>query len=106
MTVTRTIVYRGKPPWHTALAQFLEEEGVSVQWSPPAEEEGRGLGADVHQVVVSIVSTGTVAAITAAVRRFRKFGPRDKGKVEVEGEPPGEEDDQDQDDSEDGSAET
>jgi hypothetical protein len=86
--------------------QFLKEEGVSVEWSPPAVEEGRGLGADVNQVVVRLVSTGMAAAIAAAVRRFRKFGSRDKGKVEVEGEPPGEEDDQDQDDSEDGSAET
>jgi hypothetical protein len=103
MDVTRTIVYRGKRPWHTVLVQFLKAEGVSVAWSPPAEEEERGLGADVHEVVVSLVSTGTAAAIAAAVRRFRNYGPRDKGKVEVEGEPPGEEDDQDQDDGKGGS---
>jgi hypothetical protein len=93
MIETRTIIYRGKPPWHTALVQFLEEEGVGVEWSPPAEEEPRGIGADVHQVVVSLVSTGTAAAIAAAIRKFRNYGPRDKGKVEVEGDPPGEEDD-------------
>jgi hypothetical protein len=85
--VTRTITYRGKPPWHTALVQFLKEEGVRVEWSPPAEPEERGIGADVNDVVVSLVSTGTVAAIGYAVRRFRNFGPRSKGKVEIEGEP-------------------
>jgi hypothetical protein len=87
MDVTRTVTYRGKPPWHTALVQFLEEEGVRVEWSPPDGEEPRGLGADVTQVVVNIVSTGTIAAMAAAVYRFRNFRPRDKGKVEVEGEP-------------------
>jgi hypothetical protein len=39
-------------------------------------------------VVVSLVATGTAAAIAAAVRRFRNYGPRSKGKVEVEGEQP------------------
>ena len=88
MDVTRTITYHGKPPWHTALVQFLEEEGVRVEWSPPVEEEPRGLGADVNDVIVSLVATGTAAAIAAAVRRFRNYGPRSKGKVEVEGELP------------------
>ena len=43
--VTRTITYCGKPPWQTALVQFLKEEGVRVEWSPPAEPEERGIGA-------------------------------------------------------------
>ena len=85
--VTRTIIYRGKPPWHTALVQFLKEEGVLVEWSPPTEPEERGIGADVNDVVVYLVCTGTAAAIRYAVRKFRNFGPRSKGKVEVEGEP-------------------
>lgn len=85
--VTRTITYRGKPPWHTALVQFLEEEGVRVEWSPPSVEEPRGIGADVNQVVVNLISTGTVAAIALAVRKFRNYGPQSKGKVDVEGEP-------------------
>jgi hypothetical protein len=93
--VTRKIVYRGQPPWHTALVQFLEKEGVRVEWSPPTQEEPRGLGADAHQIVVSLTTMGTWAAIAAAVKRFRNYGPKDKGKVEVEGEPPGEEDDPD-----------
>ena len=85
--VTRTITYRGKPPWHTALVQFLKEEGVRVEWTPPAEPEERGIGGDVNDVVVSLVSVGTAEAIRYAVRKFRNFGPRSKGKVEVEGEP-------------------
>jgi hypothetical protein len=86
--VTRTITYRGNPPWHTALVQFLEKEGVRVEWSPPAEAEERGIfGADANEVVVSLISTGTAAAIAYAVHRFRNYGPRSKGKVEIEGEP-------------------
>jgi hypothetical protein len=85
--VTRTITYRGKPPWHTALVQFLKEEGVQVEWSPPAEPEERGIGADANDVVVSLTATGAVATIRYAVQRFRNYGPRSKGKVEVEGEP-------------------
>jgi hypothetical protein len=85
--ITRTIAYRGKPLWHTALVQFLKEEGVQVEWSPPAEPEERGIGADVNDVVVSLVSVGTVAAIRYAVQRFRNYGPRSKGEVEVEDEP-------------------
>jgi hypothetical protein len=90
--VTRTITYRGTPPWHTALVQFLENEGVRVEWTPPADEEPRGIGADVNQVVVNLISTGTVTAIAVAVRKFRNYGPRSKGKVEVEGELPDEDD--------------
>jgi hypothetical protein len=88
MDVTRTITYRGKPPWHTALVQFLEEAGVRVEWSPPAEQEPRGLGADVNGVIVGLVVTGSAAAIAAAVRKFRSYGPRSKGRVKVEGEQP------------------
>ena len=89
--VTRTITYRGNPPWHTALVQFLKEEGVRVEWTtPPTVTEERGIGADVVQVVVNLYSTGTAAAIADAVQRFRNYGPRSKGKVEVKGEPPDE----------------
>lgn len=41
---------------------------------PP--DERRGLGADVNDVVTSLVSTGTVVAMTAAVDKFRqRFRP-------------------------------
>jgi hypothetical protein len=85
--VTRTITYRGEAPWCWALAYFLDQEGVQVEWSPPDGEEHRGLGADAQQVAVSLVTTGTITAIRVAVRKFRNYGPRSKGKVEVEGEP-------------------
>jgi hypothetical protein len=66
------------------LAQFLRDEGVHVDWSPPSGVEHRGLGADATQVVINLVSTGPIAAIGAAVKRFRALVPH--GKVEVEGE--------------------
>jgi hypothetical protein len=85
--VTGTITYRGKPPWHTALVQFLKEEGVQVEWSPPVEPSERWITADVNDLVVSLVATGTAAGIGYAIKRFLNYGPRSKGKVEVEGEP-------------------
>ena len=58
MDVTRNITYRGEPPWHRALVQFLEEEGARVEWSPSAEEEQRGLGVqDRPHVSTNVVST-------------------------------------------------
>jgi len=36
-------------------------------------------------VIVSLVSTGSAAAIALAIRRFLNYGPLSKGKVEVEG---------------------
>jgi hypothetical protein len=83
MDVTRTITYHGSAARAGALVQMLEQEGVRVEWSPPREE--RGLGADVNEVAVYLVSTGTLAGIVAAVRKFRKWAPR--CKVKVEGEP-------------------
>lgn len=86
--VTRTIRFHSGPeagaPLAGMLVQFLEEEGVRVEWSRPDEEQ-RGLGADVTQVVVNLVSTGTGAAIALAVKRFRERAPQ--AKVDVEGEP-------------------
>jgi hypothetical protein len=82
MDVTRTITYRGGAARVSALVQMLEQEGVRVEWSPHREE--RGLGADVNEVIVSLVSTDSAVAIAAAVKKFRKWAPR--AKVEVEGE--------------------
>jgi hypothetical protein len=88
--VTRTIRYHAGPdagaPLAGTLAQFLRDEGVHVDWTPPSGVQHRGLGADATQVVINLVSTGTVA-IGAAVERFRALVPR--GKVEIEGEPDG-----------------
>lgn len=80
--VTRTITYHGDAARCGALVQMLEQEGVTVQWTPP--QERRGLGADINEVVVSLVSSGTLLAITAGVRKFRERFPRHK--IEVDGE--------------------
>jgi hypothetical protein len=50
-----------------------------------AAVDASSLGADVNEVIVSLVSTGSGVAIAAAVKSFRKWAPR--CKVEVEGEP-------------------
>lgn len=69
---------------------LLKDEGVQVDWSPPAaRDEDRGLAADATQVVIDVVSTGTVAAIAKAARRFRKYCERlpHDARIEVDGEP-------------------
>lgn len=86
MDVTRTIVYRGGAARVAMLAQMLRSEGVQVEYTPP--EEQRGIGGDLNEVVVNLVSTGTVVAIGAAVKKFRERVPR--AKVKVEGEDAGE----------------
>lgn len=63
------------------LVQMLEQEGVAVEWSRPHEE--RGLSADLNEVIVNLVSTGSAVAIAAAVKNFRNRVPR--AKVDVEG---------------------
>jgi hypothetical protein len=82
MDVTRVVRYQGDAARVSALVQMLEQEGVSVKWTPPHEQ--RGLGADLNEVAVNLVSTGTAVAIGAAVHRFLKRFP--KAKVEVEGD--------------------
>jgi hypothetical protein len=83
--VTRKITYQGSAARASALVQMLEREGVRVEWMPLREE--RSFGADANAVLVNLISTGTIVAIAAGVRRFRKWAPR--CKVEVEGERPG-----------------
>jgi len=82
MDVTRTIKYQGNTARVGALAHMFEQQGVRVGWTPPREQ--RGLGADVNEVIVNLVSTGSVVAITAAGKRFRERFPHHK--VDVEGE--------------------
>jgi hypothetical protein len=82
--VTRKITHQGSPARVGALVQMLEAEGVRVDWSPPHEE--RGLGTDINGVIVNLVSTGTVVAIAAAVKKFREWAPRCRVEVEDEDE--------------------
>jgi hypothetical protein len=83
--VTRKITYHGDTARVGALVQMLEQQGVQVDWTPP--QEHRGLGADVNEVIVNLVSTGSVVAIAAAVKQFRARFPRHKIEVEGEAEP-------------------
>jgi hypothetical protein len=85
MDVTRKITfYCEHPAPSSALVQFLEEQGVRVEWTRP--EEDRSLGGDVNEVVVQIVATGGVVAIAAGVKKFRDMFRHARYGVEVEGE--------------------
>lgn len=61
---------------------MLHEEGVGVESTPPREY--RSLGPDLNELAVSLTTTGTLAAIGLAVKKFRDWAPR--AKVEIEGE--------------------
>ena len=60
------------------LAQMLKDGGAAVEWERPREE--RGLGEMAQEVVVSLVASGTLAGIKAAVERFRQ---RTEGRFDV-----------------------
>jgi len=79
MDVMQTIRYQGGSARLSMLVQMLEQEGVAVEWSRPYEE--RGLSADLNEVIVNPVSTGSAVAIAAAVKNFRNRVPR--AKVDV-----------------------
>jgi hypothetical protein len=80
--VTRRIRYRGSAARAGALVQALEYEGVRVDWVPPQEK--RGLGADVTDVVLSIVASGAYDAIKTAVMKMREWMPR--AEIVIEGD--------------------
>lgn len=70
----------------SALVQMLREQGVHVDWTPPREQ--RDLAGMAEEVAVNLVSTGTLVAIGAAVKRFRQRFPKIKLKVEGEDDGP------------------
>ena len=67
---TRRVTYRGNPAFASMLVQMLEVEGATVEWERPTEQ--RGMGEMAQEVIVQLVATGGVAAIAAAVAKFRK----------------------------------
>jgi hypothetical protein len=67
---TRRVTYRGDPADASLLAEMLKREGVTVEWEPPHEQ--RGLAEIGQGVIVAIAARGTLAAIEAAVDKFRK----------------------------------
>lgn len=78
---TKTITYRGGPGEAHILVRMLRAEGVQVDWEPP--EERRDLGGALQDYVVELLATGTVAAISYAIGKFRE---RARGTVQVEDE--------------------
>jgi hypothetical protein len=60
------------------LVQMLEVEGATVEWERPDEQ--RGMGEMAQEAIVQMVATGGVAAIAAAVAKFRKHL---QGRAEV-----------------------
>lgn len=79
--VAVTIRYEGAPAGASMLVQMLQQAGVDVEWTPPAEE--RGLDPEASEVVVNLASTGSAVAIAAAVRKFRNRVRR--ARVDVQG---------------------
>jgi hypothetical protein len=82
-TETTTLTYEGPPAQVSALAQFLREEGLTVDYEAP--EEGRDLTTLTGDIVVGVVVSGTSAALLAGIRkatkRLRSWFPN----VKVEG---------------------
>jgi hypothetical protein len=79
---TVRLTYRGGVRGVSMLAQMLEEQGVSVQYTPPRETRDMTKAAAI--VVVVLSATGNIHDIAAAVQRFRqKFG----SDAQIEGLP-------------------
>jgi hypothetical protein len=51
----------------------LERQGLDVEWTPPQEERGIGVG---EIVVVALIVRGTEMALEAAVAEIRKRWPK------------------------------
>ena len=81
--VTRSIQYTGDPARAGMLVQMLQDEGVSVEWTPPHER--RGPGQDAVDVIVQMTAAGGIYAINAAVTKFRARVKH--AQADVEGEP-------------------
>lgn len=79
---TVRLTYQGSAPFVGALAQMLEEEGVSAQYTPPVEIRDMTGALAIVAVVLSV--TGNIHDIAAAVQKFRqKFGAH----AQIEGLP-------------------
>jgi hypothetical protein len=79
---TVRLTYRGGVRGVSMLAQMLEEQGVSVRYTPPRETRDMTEAAAI--VVVVLSATGNIHDIAAAVQMFmQKFGSR----AQIEGLP-------------------
>ena len=77
----KRITYRGGAREANILVSMLRAEGVRVQWEPP--EERRDVVGALQDYVVELLATGTVAAVSYAVGKFRE---RARGTVQIEDE--------------------
>src|SRR3712207_6593631 len=85
MSETRRVTYRGPARSAGILAQFLEEEGVEVSYTPPMEH--KGFPEIAETVVVSILCSGAYDVIKAGLKKFRDsaFGRDAEAEIEDEG---------------------
>lgn len=78
------IVHHGSARTGAALVEALEQEGLTVKWEPPVTF--RGIGTDVHEIVVQVVAAGAAMGMTAAVRtavaRFKQRFPGSDAEVD------------------------
>jgi hypothetical protein len=81
--VTRRITYTGDAARVSMLAQMLEDEGVTVDYRPPAES--RSFATALQEIVVQMVATGTALAIKDGVGRF--LNRTEHIRLEIDGEP-------------------
>jgi len=72
------LVYEGPGTLVGVLVQMLEQEGLTASYEAPMEQ--RGVGADLHTVILTITGAATTAALNAgtkaAIARFRERFPR------------------------------
>lgn len=81
MDTTTRLTYIGPAPYAGALAQELEEHGVSAEYDPPFERKDLSTALDAVTVLFAV--TGPIGGIVAGVRAFKA---RHRG-AEVEGLP-------------------
>ncbi|MCV7213691.1 hypothetical protein H7J51_00125 [Mycobacterium crocinum] len=80
MEITR-LTYVGPPAHVSALAEELENQGLTVRYRPPGET--RDLATALAAVSVLLAATGPVSSIVSGVQRFLKRFP----STRVEGVP-------------------
>jgi hypothetical protein len=85
--MTHHIIYGGPAALASALVGYLEDESVTVQWTPPSED--RSIPGAGETIGLEIAASGSTSAMRAAIAKFEaKFG--DLAQVEFE---PGEDTD-------------
>lgn len=79
----------GNPSGAVRLVSMVEEQGASVEWTPPREY--RGAPDIIDNVVADFIVLGSLAGLRAAIAAYRKRWPAER--IEVDGEVVADEDD-------------